>query len=131
MADEVTFLSAGWLGALVDACGDLPRTDGATIVVAHTATGSPHGEVTYWTSFEDGRLVDADLGGYPDAAVTITAPYALASDLATGQADPAAAFMQGRIKVGGDQAALLRLLALMATPEHRAATQRLADRTRA
>jgi hypothetical protein len=38
--------------------------------------------------------------------------------------------MQGRTKVRGDEAALLRLLALTATPAYRVATQRLAERTR-
>ena len=61
----------------------------------------------------------------------MTSPYTLAARLATGEADPSAAFMQGRTKVAGDQAALLRLLPLMATPEYRTATALVAGRTRA
>ncbi len=133
MADEVAFLSPPWLDALPGAYDELPPVGGLSVVVQHTVTGVPHaaGEVAYWTVFDDGRLVGAGTGPRPDAVVTITAPYAVAADVATGQVEPAAAFMQGRTKVAGDQAVLLRLLALMAGPAYQVATRRLADRTRA
>jgi hypothetical protein len=129
VAAEVRFLSAAWLRALLDAYGDLPREPGVSVVVDHTVTGGPDGDVGYWTRFEDGRLVDAGPGGHADATVTITVPYALAAELVTGRTDPAAAFMQGRSKVSGDHATLLRLLGLMATPAHRTATSALGART--
>ena len=62
--------------------------------------------------------------------VTITSPMALAVDVAAGDLEPAAAFMQGRAKVAGDQAALLRVLALMATPEYRVAARTVEGATR-
>jgi hypothetical protein len=61
----------------------------------------------------------------------MTSPYTLAGQLAVGAADPSVTFMQGRTKVAGDQAALLKVLATMATPEYRAATAALAGRTSA
>jgi hypothetical protein len=53
----------------------------------------------------------------------------VAAAVATGEVEASAAFMQGRTKVAGDQAVLLRVLAVTATPDYRVATARLADRT--
>jgi hypothetical protein len=131
VAAELTFAGADWVALLAAAYGDLPARPGATAVVEHTATGGPDGEVSWWTAFVDGRMVDVGVGHHPEPTVTMTSPYTLASRLATGAADPSAAFMQGRTKVGGDQAALLRVLALMATPGYRTATGVVAGRTRA
>jgi predicted lipid carrier protein YhbT len=129
MAGEVTFLSPEWVAALPDAFRDLPRRADVTLTVEHTVTGGPDGPVTYWVAYEEGRPVATGLGPAADAAVTMTAPHAVAVEVAQGQVDASTTFMQGRTKVGGDQAALLRLLAVTATPEHRAATGRLAART--
>lgn len=126
--DTVAFLEPDWLAALREAYDDLPERPGATATVEHTVTGGPEGDVVYWTAFEDGRLVDSGLGRLLDATVTMTTPYPVAAEMATGRLDPSASFMQGRTKVGGDQAALLRVLAVTATPEYRAATARLAER---
>ena len=131
MAAELEFAGADWVALLAEAFADLPTRRGATAVVEYTATGGPNGEVSWWTAFVDGRLVDAGAGHRPDPTVTMTSSYTLAARLATGEADPSAAFMQGRTKVAGDQAALLRVLALMASPEYRAATAAVAGRTRA
>jgi len=130
MATEVRFADADWVALLAEAYADLPARPGATAVVEHAATGGPDGEASYWTAFEDGRLIGAGAGHHPDPSVTLTSPYTLAAHLATGDADPSAAFMQGRTKVGGDQAALLRVLALMSTPAYRSATTLVARRTR-
>ena len=131
MAERVAFAGAEWAARLTDAYAGLPAQAGATAVVDHTGTGGPDGEVAYWTAFEDGRLVAAGAGHHADPTVTMTSPYTLASRLATGAADPSVAFMQGRTKVAGDQGALLRVLAVMATPAYRAATAHVADHTTA
>jgi hypothetical protein len=130
MATTVAFLSAGWVAELPVAYGGLPAREGASGVVQATVTGGPDGDVTWWTVHADGRVVAAGLGERPDATVTVTAPYPVAADLATGALAPSAAFMQGRAKVAGDQAALLWLLAATATPAYREATAELAGRTR-
>lgn len=130
MDGEVGFLSVEWLEAVLDAYRDLPRVEGATGVVEHTVTAAPAGEVTYWVTVEDGRVTGTGEGPRPDATVTVTVPYPVAADLATARLDMSSAFMQGRAKVAGDHAGLLRLLAATARPEHRAATERLAGRTR-
>ncbi|HEX6570110.1 MAG TPA: SCP2 sterol-binding domain-containing protein [Acidimicrobiales bacterium] len=130
MSEPVAFLSAEWQALLPGAYADLPPRAGDTALVEHTVTGAPGGDVVCWTAFEDGRLVGSGSGARPEAAVTVTLPYAVALEVATGRSDASAAFMQGRAKVGGDQAALLRVLALTATPAYRVATGRLAERTR-
>jgi alkyl sulfatase BDS1-like metallo-beta-lactamase superfamily hydrolase len=130
MDGEIEFLSDEWLAAVLDAYRDLPPRPGATGVVEHTVTAAPAGDTTYWVAVEDGQLTGTGAGPRPDATVTVTVPYATAADLAAARLDLSSAFMQGRAKVAGDHAGLLRLLSAMARPEHRAATERLAARTR-
>jgi putative sterol carrier protein len=127
---DVEFLSEGWLDAQREAGEGLPDRPGATGTLQLTVTGAPGGDVVYWLAFEDGRLVDGRLGPAPAPEVEATAPLALAAELAEGDGDPAPAFMQGRMKVAGDQALLLRLLAVMGSPEYGAATRAVAARTR-
>jgi hypothetical protein len=54
----------------------------------------------------------------------------VAESVADGRSDLSTAFMQGRAKVAGDQGALLRILAMTATPEYRSAAAALEDATR-
>lgn len=129
MAAAVTFLGAEWLAEFRDACAELPEIPGASGVVQTAVTGAPGGDVTYWTAYADGRVVDSGLGEHLDATVVFTAPYRVAVAVATGEVEPSVAFMRGSMKVAGDQAALLRLLAVTATPAYRAATAALAERT--
>lgn len=130
MGGEHDFLSDGWVAALPATYAEVPADGSPPVLVQHVVTDGPDGEVAYWVAVEHGRPMDAGPGVRPDAAVTVTTPYPLAADLATGRVEPSAAFMQGRAKVSGDQAALLRLLRANAAPAHRAATTRLAERTR-
>jgi SCP-2 sterol transfer family len=123
------FATEAWVAGLPDAFGDLPPAAGATGVVEHTVTKPSGRAVVYWTEFADGRLTAAGTGPRPDADVTMTSPQDVAAAVASGAVEPSVAFMQGRTKVGGDQATLLRLLAVTATPEYRLATSRLAAST--
>lgn len=123
------FASEGWVALLPDAYHDLPARPGATAVVEQTATGGPDGEVSYWIALDDGRVVGAGAGHHASPDVTMTSPYTLARRLAVGEVDASVPFMQGRTKVAGDQGALLRVLATMATDAYRRAAASLADRT--
>jgi hypothetical protein len=129
VADTVEFLSQEWLDLQCELLADLPARAGASGRLQHTVTGVPGGEVAYWLDFDDGRVVGGRLGSDPEPAVAITAPLAVAVDIASGNVEPSVAFMQGRAKVAGDQRMLLRLLALTATPEYRAAASRVEERT--
>ena len=124
----VDFLSEDWVSLQRELGAALPARPGASARVQHTVTGAPV-EVVYWLAWEDGRVVDGGLGPDPAAEVTLVTPRALAAELAQGRVEPSVAFMQGRMKTSGDQAALLRVLAATATPEYEAAVQASAERT--
>lgn len=124
----IEFLSEDWVALQRGLGAALPARPGASARVQYTVTGAP-GEVVYWLAWEDGRVVDGGLGPDPGADVMLTAPRALAAELAAGRVEPSVAFMQGRMKTSGDQAALLRVLAVTATPEFEAAVLASAERT--
>jgi hypothetical protein len=134
VGDGAALGSAEWVEAYRSACADLPARPGASGRLQTVVTGGPEGEVAWWITFADGRAVDAGAGRDdapdPEAAsvggiprVLVTMPYELAAAVAREDVELSAAFMQGRAKVAGDQAALLRLLALTATPAYRAAAR--------
>lgn len=126
---DAPFPGPDWVALLPEAYRDLPPRPGASAVVEVTVTGAPDGDAVFWVELADGRVVASGVGPRADATVTMTAPYAVAAEVATGVVEPSASFMQGRTKVAGDHAALLRVLAVTATPEYRVATARLAERT--
>ena len=124
----VEFLSEDWVSLQRELGAALPPRPGVSARVQFTVTGAP-GEVFYWLAWEDGRVVDGGLGPDPAAEVQLVTPRALAAELAQGRVEPSVAFMQGRMKTSGDQAALLRVLAATATPEYEAAVRASAERT--
>ena len=124
----VEFLSEDWVSLQRELGAALPPRPGVSARVQFTVTGAP-GEVVYWLAWEDGRVVDSGLGPDPAAEVQLVTPRALAAELAQGRVEPSVAFMQGRMKTSGDQAALLRVLAATATPEYEAAVRASAERT--
>lgn len=100
LSDE-WFEQAGALGE--DAPTLLPE---ATLVLQHTVTGGPAGEVSYHVRLGDntaeivrGRSVDPD--------VTFAEDYTTAAAVASGALSAPAALLAGRIRVGGDMAALI------------------------
>ena len=124
----VEFLSEEWVSLQRELGAALPARPGASGRLQYTVTGAP-GEVVYWLAWEDGRVVDGGLGPDPAAEVMLVAPRSLATELASGRVEPSVAFMQGRMKTSGDQAALLRILAVTATPEYEAAVRASTERT--
>jgi SCP-2 sterol transfer family len=133
------FLSEEWVAAWRAACAQLPERPGATGRLQVVVTAGGNGDVVWWLDFADGRAVDGGRGGPalgPDdevpggrPLVAITESRDVAAAVARGELELSAAFMQGRAKTSGDQAALLRLLAMTATPAYRAAARALAERT--
>jgi hypothetical protein len=120
----VEFLSQEWLDAQREATADLPPAPdaGGAVLVQHVVTGAPSGNVSYTTSFADGRIVDGALGASasePD--LTITATYGDAARLATGELELSAAYMQGTVKVEGSMSTLFSLLPATHRPEFVAA----------
>lgn len=63
----------------------------------------------------DTYVVESDRGA-GTAAVTFTAPPDLWKRLTSGELDPVVAFMQGKLKMAGDHAALYDLLPTFPLP---------------
>jgi putative sterol carrier protein len=107
------FLSEAWVAAHAKACP--PVDPSVTTVVQHQVSGGPDGNVTYTTTYEDGRAVASTLVPAPakgDAAppVAFALSYEDARRIADGDLELGAAFMQGRLKAEGDMQAILALL---------------------
>jgi putative sterol carrier protein len=107
------FLSAQWCDELARGLQDEPSVAGITFTLQQVVTSGPDGDVSYWTSFTDGRA-SAGLGRAPQPDVTITQDYATAAELARGELVAQAAFMQGRLKVTGSMGSLLQNQAAVA-----------------
>ena len=79
---------------------------------------------------EEGKLLDSQLGeGRRGGDFTLTMSYDDAKKVQTGELDPNAAFMQGRMKVTGNMAKLMSLLPLTNSPENRALQEQIRDIT--
>jgi putative sterol carrier protein len=125
----VAFLSQEWLDRQRQLIADLPERPGATARVQVVVSGAPDGEVAYLQVFEDGRLVECARTRDDSADVTLNQTYADAVAIATGDLDPSAAFMQGRVKVVGSMGSLMAVLPVLQSHEYEAAMAALAAQT--
>lgn len=123
------WLSEEWFEELRRVGSAQPQHPGASARVQFVLVGGPDGEVRYYWVVEDGRLTACGLGELDDAELTLTESFDDALAIQRGELDSSAAFMQGRIKVGGSMTRLLALLPLLSSPEHRAAMEELNERT--
>ena len=78
---------------------------------------------------EDGKLLESQLGEIADGDFTLTMTFEDAKKVQTGELDPNAAFMQGRMKVSGNMAKLMSLLPLTNSPEYRALQEQIREIT--
>ena len=95
---------------------------GATAKMQYVVTGAPDdvatGEaegqkaVEYYMVIDNGTVTDQARGRLDDAEVTLTQSWDDAVKVAKGELDANAAFMQGRVKVGGNMAKVMSLLPL-------------------
>lgn len=123
------WLSEAWFEELRQVGGAQPEHPGASARVQFVLVGGPKDEVRYFWVVEDGRITSCDLGDLADPELTLTESWEDALAIQRGTLDPSAAFMQGRIKVGGSMTRLLALLPLLSSVEHRAALATLNERT--
>jgi hypothetical protein len=79
---------------------------GATLVLQHTVTGTPYGEVCYHVRL-GADAVEIVRGPARHADVTFAEDYATAAAIAQGAVEAPAALLAGDIRVGGDLAALI------------------------
>ncbi|MGH9273433.1 MAG: SCP2 sterol-binding domain-containing protein [Acidimicrobiales bacterium] len=124
----VALLSQEWLDKRTQLVAGLPERPGASARVQHVVTGAPDGQVAYVDVFEDGRLTST-LGSSDDVDVTFTETFADAVAIARGELDLHVGFMRGQVKFVGDVGALMRVLPVTQSEEHRAALLRLAEQT--
>jgi putative sterol carrier protein len=73
--------------------------------------------------------VEVAAGDDPSAEVTLTLGDADARQVARGEVDVSAAFMQGRAKVVGDMGRLMALMPLLQSDEQRALLAELSRQT--
>ena len=93
-------LAEGW--SKVDDQGDTETT------IGYTVKGAPSGKVAYTIRFgPDGAGVTS---GKPDGdpSATMELDYDTAAEITRGESSAQVAFMQGRLKLGGDVTLLIR-----------------------
>lgn len=115
------FLSQEWLDERSARCGSLPEREGASACVERVIGGGPNGEVRYMEHILDGQVQKATLGGADDADISLTQPYDVAIEIARGEIDEPATFMQGRTKVVGSMGFVMALMPVWASDDYRAA----------
>jgi putative sterol carrier protein len=114
----VRYLSDAWLAALDEAVRRDPGLRAAAgtarLVVQQTVTGTEHGDVVYRVQLRDG---EARVLPGPDAEadVQLSADAETATGIARGQLAAQDAFMQGRLRIGGDVTRLLGHQAVFAS----------------
>jgi len=107
----VQYLSPEWMaaaGRALAADAELgAATAGLDLTICQTVTGGPHGDVTWHVTLGEGvvRLVP----GPPEepATVRFSTDYATATAVATGELAAQRAFVEGRLRVGGDLSQLI------------------------
>ena len=106
----IQYLSDEWLAAAneaVSASNELRKaSEGQDVAIAYEVTGAPSGKVTYGLVFRDGAS-SVEPGPHRDAPTSFSLDYDTASQIAQGELSAQAAFMQGRLKVGGDVTVLV------------------------
>lgn len=107
----VQYLSDEWMDAAAEAlaASDLsggPAGDDGATVVEYEVSGAPGGKARYAVRF-DADGVTLEPGAHPDAPVRFSLDYPTAVEVATGELSAQAAFMQGRLKLGGDVTVLI------------------------
>lgn len=98
-----TALAAAWASA-----GDDAGDRGGSTTIGYTVTGTPAGKATYHLFVGDdgaGLVAGAAAG---DADTTMELDYDTAVQIAKGETSPQVAFMQGRLKLGGDVTLLIK-----------------------
>lgn len=107
----VQYLSDEWLDeadAALRADGGLAGvTADLDLTVAYEVTGTPDGKRSYAVAFGGGP-VTVVRPAPSDAQVSFSLDYDTAAAIARGDLSAQAAFMQGRLKLGGDVNVLIR-----------------------
>ena len=95
----------------------------------YLVTGTPEGDVKYFTVIENGKIVENTLGEDPQTEFTLSQTYDDWVRILNGELDANAAFMQGRIKVVGNMGKLMSLMPLTQSAEYKAILAKVAEQT--
>jgi putative sterol carrier protein len=123
------FLSQEWLDLQQEVGASFPERPGASARVQYKITGTPDGDVTFCTVIDNGRIVHSSLGEDASADLTMTVVYKDFLNVAKGEVEAAAAFMQGRLKMVGSSGTLMSLMPLLESSEYKAAVEKVSAAT--
>lgn len=123
------YLSQEWLDLQRELSQEFPERPGATARMQYVVTGTPDGDVSFYTVIENGKMLENQLGEDSQAEFTLTRSYEDAMKIDKQELDANAAFMQGRMKVTGNMAKLMSLMPLTASPEYKSIGAKLAEQT--
>lgn len=124
-----TYLTQEWLDLQKDQAQEFPERPGASARMQYVVTGTPEGDLSYFTTIEDGKITENALGTDPDAEFTLSTTYDDSVKILKGELDANAAFMQGRVKVTGNMGKLMSLMPLTQSPEYKAIQAKVAEQT--
>ena len=108
------FLSPEWLDDLVAAAAAAPGPDSPPITLQQVVTGGIDGDVAWSVTIGDGSVL-VDPGRRDAPTITFTQDLATAAAIHHGELSAQAAFMTGRLRVGGDVRVLLERQADLAS----------------
>jgi hypothetical protein len=100
------FLSDAWFEQLEQALRAAEVPHGPRLAVQQVVPDGPTGEVAYALVLEGGR-VHAERGRIADSDLTFTQDRATAEAIHRGELSAQAAFMEGRLRLGGDLRAVI------------------------
>ncbi len=106
----VKFLSEEWAQSTSETLnshdGFKSAIGNADLGIQFTVTDTPNGDVNYYLK-TSGGTADLAIGDLDDADVTVTSEYPTAVAISKGELNTQMAFMQGKLKVGGNLAKLM------------------------
>jgi putative sterol carrier protein len=109
------FLSPAWLEAMAAAAARSEGVaDGLDLVIQQVVTGGPEGDVAWCVTIREGTVRVA-AGRSDEPSITFTQDAGTAADIQSGEQSAQAAFMTGRLRLGGDVRLLLDHQAALAT----------------
>lgn len=107
---HVRYLSPQWIDAASRAVASDDRLPtalaGVTLTIEQVVEGGPEGTVRWNVVVDDGE-VDLSPGPADHADLRFTTTYATAAQIASGELAAQRAFVEGRLRVGGDLSLLI------------------------
>jgi hypothetical protein len=123
------FLTEAYFERFTALATTLPENEPVEADVQYVVRDAPSGDVEYHLRIRGGRIAEAGLGSLDRPGLRIEVAYRDLVELNTGVQHPAAAFMQGVMRVTGDKALLLDLMLVMQTSAYQQVMMRLGQET--